>query len=238
MDGKDQTMDESSYRKNKGPSMKAYNTKKLREKTSEVNEIMRLIHTTSITETNNLACARARLEVELMGIQAPTPSSQPTQQKPKQQLPWKRLLEKQIMVMRSDLSKLKEMAKKRIRSKKTREALNEKYKVQEKGLNNTIEDIKMRIKAKVRKIQQCMNRNKGYQQNKLFRTNQKRLYSQLRGEDNHQEIPEAEPSKRLLESIWNNPVSHNKHAIWLQEVKAEEMGRIEKRFTEITTDTV
>ena len=35
------------------------------------------------------------------------------------------------MVMRSDLSKLKEMTEKRQRSKKTREELNEKYKVQE-----------------------------------------------------------------------------------------------------------
>lgn len=142
------------------------------------------------------------------------------------------------MMMRSDLSKLKEMAEKRLRSKKTREELNEKYKIQEKGLNNTIEDVKQRLKAKAHKIQRYINRNKGYQQNKLFGTNQKRLYSQLRGEDNHQEIPEAEPSKRLWENIWNNPVSHNKHATWLREVKEEETGRIKQRFTEITTDTV
>ena len=45
------------------------------------------------------------------------------------------------------------------------------------------------------------NRNKGYQQNKLFQTNQKHLLNQLRGEDTPQENPEAEPNKRLWEGI-------------------------------------
>ncbi|XP_068233632.1 uncharacterized protein [Palaemon carinicauda] len=228
---------EPDTERTKIPSKKAHNTKKLREKTSEVNEIMRVMHTTTVTETNNLTYAGARLIAELMVIRTPT---QPTQQKPKQQPPWKRHLEKQIMVIRSDLSKLKEMEKKRLRSKKTMEELNKKYKIQAKGLNNIIEDVKQRLKAKAHKIQRYINRNKGCQQNKLLGTNQKRLYSHLRGEDNHQEIPKAEPSNRLWENIWNNPISHNKRTSWLQKIKEKETIRIKQdlqRSRQIQLDT-
>ena len=53
------------------PSLKSYNQKKLKEKTKEVNDILRLIHSNSITETNNLAYAGARLVVEVMEIKIP-----------------------------------------------------------------------------------------------------------------------------------------------------------------------
>ena len=53
------------------PSLKSYNQKKLKEKTKEVNDILTLIHTNNITETNNLAYAGPRLVVELMEIKIP-----------------------------------------------------------------------------------------------------------------------------------------------------------------------
>ena len=116
--------------------------------------------------------------------------------------------------------------------------LNEKYRIQEKSLNHIIDDVKQRVKAKAHKIQRYTNRNKGYQQNKLFQTNQKLLLSQLKGEDAQQENPEAEPSKRLREGIWGNPVTHSKQAAWLQEIKEKENERIRQRFPEMTTSTV
>ena len=217
------------------PSLKAYNQKKLKEKTKEVNEILRSICTNNITETNNLAYAGARLVVELMEIRIhPKNLTKQHQNIP----PWKKRLEQQLTELRADLSKLNEMYAGRLKGKKTKEMLNEKYKIQEKGLNQIIEDVKQRMKAKAQKIQRYTNRNKGYQQNKLFQTNQKRLFSQLRGENNQQEPPEAETSKRLWEGIWGSPVTHNKQAVWLQEIKTEENERIRQRFLEITTTTV
>ena len=221
--------------KAKLPSLKAYDQKKLKENTKIVNEVMTLIPTNNITETNNLEYAGARLVVELM--QAKLPKSNPSKQQDSVP-PWKKRLEKQLMELRADLSKLNEMSANRLQNKRTKEKLNEKYKIQERGLNHVIEDIKQRIKAKSLKIQRYTNRNKGYQQNKLFQTNQKRLYNQLSGENTQQEVPESEPSKRLWEGIWSNPVSHNKQAVWLQEIKTKENNRIKQRFPEITTRTV
>ena len=81
------------------------------------------------------------------------------------------------------MSKLNEISTSRLQNKKVRKELNEKSKIQEKGLNHIIEDVKQRMKAKAHKIQRYTNRNKGCQQNKLFQTNQKRLLKQPRGDD-------------------------------------------------------
>ena len=140
--------------------------------------------------------------------------------------------------MRADLGKLNEMSASRLQNKKVKKELHEKYRIQEKGFNHIIEDVKQRVKAKTHKIQRYTNRNKGYQQKKLFPTNQKRLLNLLRGEDAQQENPEAEPSKRLWECTWGNPVTHNKQAAWLQDIKQKESERIRHRFPEITTSTV
>ena len=136
------------------------------------------------------------------------------------------------------MSKLNEMSASRLQNKNVRKELNKKYRIQEKGLKYIIEDVKQRLEDKAHKIQRYTNRNKGYQQNKLFQTNQKLLLNQLRVEDSQQENPEAEPSKRLWEGIWDNPVTPNKQAAWLQKIKEKESERIRQRFPEITTSTV
>ena len=74
-------------------SIKSCNQKNLKENTKEVNDILRLIHTNNITETNNLAYAGARLVVELMEIKIP--QNNPSKRLPNQP-PWKRCLENQL----------------------------------------------------------------------------------------------------------------------------------------------
>ena len=128
----------------------------MKEKTKEVNDILRLIHTNNITETNNLAYAGAKLVVELMKIKIP--QNNPSKQQPNQP-PWKRHLEKQLTELRADLSNLNEMSASRLQNKKVRKELDEKYRSQEKGLNHIIEDVKQRVKAKAHKIQRYTNRN-------------------------------------------------------------------------------
>ena len=149
----------------------------MKENTKIANEAMTLIPTNNITETNNLAYAGAKLVVELM--QAKIPKSNPSKQQPNVP-PWKKRLEKQLVELRADLSKLNEMSANRLQNKRIKEKLNEKYKIQERGLNHVIEDIKQRVKAKSHKIQRYTSRNKGYQQDKLFQTNQSQLFNQLR----------------------------------------------------------
>ena len=226
---------EEDEERTKIPTMKAYNHMKLKEKTKEVNEILKSIQTNNITDTNKLIYAGAKMVVELMEIRPPTTQNSNGSQKIP---PWKKRLEIQLHKMRGDLSKIKEMAKGRMKNESKIKEMKEKYRIEQKGLEYVEEDLKQRIKAKSHQIHRYMNRNKGYQQNKLFKINQKRLYSQLKGEDSHQDSPEAEQCKALWEGIWGNEVSHNNQAKWLQEIRKEEEIRIRQRFYEITTNTV
>ena len=68
------------------PSLKSYNQKNLNEKTKEVNDIPRLIHTNNITETNNVSYAGPRLVVEIMEIKIPQNNPSKWQSN---QPPWK-----------------------------------------------------------------------------------------------------------------------------------------------------
>ena len=94
------------------PSRKGY---------KEVNDILKLIHTNRITETNNLAYAGARLIMELMEIKIPQNNPSKWQQN---QPPWKRRMEKQLAELRADLSKQNEMSASRLQDKKVRKELN------------------------------------------------------------------------------------------------------------------
>ena len=60
---------------------------------------------------------------------------------------------KQLTELRADLSKLNEMSASRLQNLKVRKELNEKYRIQDNGLNHIIEDVKQRVKAKSHKIQ-------------------------------------------------------------------------------------
>ena len=75
-------MDAIRVRKNQDTLTEKLQPKELKEKTKEVNDILRLIHTNNITETNNLAHAGARLVVELMEIKIP--QNNPSKQQPNQ----------------------------------------------------------------------------------------------------------------------------------------------------------
>ena len=97
------------------PSLKSYNQKKLKEKTKKINDILRLIRTNNITETNNLAYAGAKPVVELMEIKVP--QKKPSKRQPNQP-PWKRCLEKQLTELRADLCKLNESLQADYRTRK------------------------------------------------------------------------------------------------------------------------
>ena len=64
------------------------------------------------------------------------------------QPPFKRCLEKQLTELRAELSRLNEMSVSRLQKKKVGKELNEKYRIQGKGLNYITEDVKQRVKAK------------------------------------------------------------------------------------------
>ena len=62
-----------------------------------------------------------------------------------------------------------------------------------------IEELKQRVKATAAKIRKYEERNNQFMQNRLFQTNQKRLFDILEGKEKSDNItPNAEESKLFL----------------------------------------
>ena len=220
---------------NKLPSLKGCNNRLLKEKTKEIDQILGTINTNNITETNALMYAGAKLVTELMGKK--TEIAIPTERRTVP--PAKRRVMQQIKEMRKHLSWTEEMSKGKLKNRNSRDTLEKKYNITERGTAAVKEDLKQRIKAKAATIERFENRTKAYKQNKLFNTNQKRLYEQLRnGESNQNATPEAEPTKRYWENIWSNPVTHRENAEWIKKAKNQERNRVRQQNINITVTKV
>ena len=76
-----------------------------------------------------------------------------------------------------------------------------------------IEELKQRVKATAAKIRKYEERNNQFMQNRLFQTNQKRLFDILEGKEKSDNItPNAEESKLFWGELWGkNPNMMIKH---------------------------
>ena len=89
--------------------------------------------------------------------------------------------------------------------------LERKYKVNEKGITTVIEELKQRVTAKAAKITRYENRTKQFGHNRLFEENQRRFYSEIEGKTNSSAtVPDATETQTFWETMWANPVEHNK----------------------------
>ena len=119
-------------------NLKNFDRKKVREKTEIVKKVISKITTNNITETNLLIRAGASVANDLVGAKkVGRPNEIPW---------WKRRIQNQTAMMRSDISKLKEWEK--LKNKKEKQRLESRYHVKTKGMKTVIEELKQRIKAK------------------------------------------------------------------------------------------
>lgn len=92
----------------------------------------------------------------------------------------------------------------------------------ENGLKHVSEYLKQRITAKATKIQRYQNRDKQFQQNRLFETTQRKFYEKLSGVKNHCEpTPDAEMAKQFWGNIWGEEARHRSDADWLKKLREE-----------------
>ena len=134
---------------------------------------------------------------------------------------WERRLEKSIKERRKDLSKLEEVKKGNHRlSMSEKKRRNWKYQPDVKCYLYIKQQLKVKISRACINIRQYNENQLQYHQNKLFNTNQSRLYSELNGDSNSiNESPDPEVAAKFSKDIWATPTGHNRNAEWLREVK-------------------
>ena len=133
---------------------------------------------------------------------------------------WKRRNGNQIAQLRKGVSRLEKLRSGELYNIAVCEGLEQRYYLKKKGVAVVLEELKQRILAKTCKIKRYQSRIEQYWQNKMFQSNQKRLFEMLGNEErDNSVVPDIEESMRFWSSIWDNPVSHNTGAEWLKDVE-------------------
>ena len=196
-------------------SLRNLDRNKVRMKARQINEALKYIPTSDITETNRLIVAASNEVMEQLGVKH--------KETRKVREPWwKRRIEGQIKQLRKDISQLDSWAKNRIKKDRITDRLESKYYVKNKGIRVVIEELRQRVLAKAAKVRRYEDRIKQYRQNRMFQSNQKRLFEELDGEcRNNTAMPDAEESRNFWSSIWGQSKMHNTEADWLKDVRKE-----------------
>jgi len=135
----------------------------------------------------------------------------------------RRILDKQ-KVLRKDLGQLNRMKRNELRNESTITKLERKYCIEEKGVSVVYEEVQQRLVAVGAKLERYDNRTSHYRQNRLFESNQKKLFDELDGVKREMVVPDAEESTRFWSDIWDNSVKHKENPEWLKNVEDELAG--------------
>ena len=136
---------------------------------------------------------------------------------------WQRRIERNLLVWRRHLSQIEEIRRGKAINERSREELERKYKLTDRGALTVSTFLKNKIQAGTTKIRWHEERKLTRRQNNLFRNNQRQLFKELGGNatSNTDEIPDAAESKEFWEGIWSDGVEHNKDACWLGEIRKQ-----------------
>ena len=135
----------------------------------------------------------------------------------------RRILEKQ-KALRKDLGQLNRMKRNELENEGTKSKLEMKYRIEEKGIVVVHEEEQQRLVAIGAKLERYDNRSQQYRQNRLFESNQKKLFDELDGVERKTVVPDAEESTRFWSNIWGKPVKHKENPELLRNVEEELTG--------------
>ena len=94
------------------------------------------------------------------------------------------------------------------------------FKVKDKGLKVVTEELKQRVVAKSAKLTRHEARTEQYIQNRMFQTNQGKLFERLEKENRSNDIRTgSQEGLRYCSGIWNQSVKHNNKTQWLKKGK-------------------
>ena len=199
------------------PNLRYNDRKKVKEATMKVKKVIALIRTESITETNIVLRAAGNVVPEMAGHKTMNPKENRTPH-------WRRrILEKQ-QALRKDLGQLNRMKRNELQNEGTKSKLERKYRIEEKGIVVFHEEVQQRFVAIGAKLERYDNRTKQCRQNRLFESNQKKLFHKLDIVERETVVPDAEESTCLWSNIWDKPVKHKENQEWLRNVEEEFTG--------------
>ena len=198
------------------PNLRYVDRAKVKATTQKVNQIIQVIETSNITETNRLIVAAANVVADLLKFKRIELGDKKESKEPK----WRKRIRCKLEKTRADLGRVDRLRKGELRNKRATLKLEREYHVTRKGIDTVHEELRQRVIAIAAKQQIYDSRSLQFRQNRLFLSNQKRLFEEIEGKVRHEVVvPDAEESKKFWSGIWDVPVEHNEHAEWLKKLE-------------------
>ena len=142
---------------------------------------------------------------------------------------WKKTLRSKMSGIRKDLGRVERWKRSELENVDLKYELERKYLIKKKGIIVVIEELKQRMKAIQYKIKRYEDRTEQYKKNRMFETNQKRLYEIVDGvHRNNEEAPNSGDCLEFWSGIWSKPVNHNADAEWLKKLE-KMLNNVEKQ---------
>ena len=193
------------------PNLRYNNRKKVKAATMKVSKVIALIRTESITEANIVLRAAGNVVADMVGHKTRNSKENSTAH-------WRgRILERQ-KALRKDSGQLNRMKRNKLQNDGPKSKLERKYRIEEKGI------VVLRLVAIGAKLERYDNRTEQYRQNRLFESNQKKLFDELDEVERETVVPDAEESTRFWSYIWDKPVKHKENPGWLRNLEEELTG--------------
>ena len=141
------------------------------------------------------------------------------------------LCEKEIVMLRKKIGRLTNYCK----DPTKRKARRVRFIIKDGDARATLQDLKMKLAAKSKKLRTENTKRVRFRNNKLFYENQKAFYSQLRGECTQTvtDPPQKEDLQKLWNGIWGDDKPHNVNAGWI-EAEKKEIKRLKVNSGEIS----
>ncbi|XP_055364306.1 uncharacterized protein LOC129604011 [Betta splendens] len=186
----------------------------------DVNAALRVIPTTTITETNELIYASASVILEVLGYKSNYGSHE------KQYPPWKRRSEAKIKTARREMSQMTEAQRGAMKR-----PMPKRY--SQMTIPEALETAKQRLQALASRLKRYTRDNEARRINRLFATQPAKVYSQWQGNNNRADPPRLE-TEQYWKGIWEREASHNSDAQWLVDLREDHSNLPEQNAVTIT----
>ena len=120
---------------------------------------------------------------------------------------WRRTILEKQKVLRKELGQLNRMRRGKLENEGVISKLERKFNVKRKGAEVVHEEVRQRLVVAGAKLEKYDNKTEQNRQNRLFESNQKRLFNELEGTQRESVITDAEESRRFWSDIWDQAVA-------------------------------
>ena len=134
-----------------------------------------MIETSDITETNPLIVPAANVVADLLKYKRIELGDKKESKEPK----WQKRIRCKLEKTRADLGRVDRLRKGELRNKRVTLKLEREYHVTRKSIETVHEELRQRVISIAAKLQRYDSRSLQFRQNRLFQSNQKRLFEEI-----------------------------------------------------------